>query len=586
MIFTGFSSSNLKTPAILTQIRFFPNIFDIIAFLIIFGFISLVALGTKGMDQSLAKLEATPIVLSYINLFKYSLYTALRMFAAIFASLLFTFIVATLAAKSRKAEMIIIPALDILQSVPILGFLTFTVPFCMGLFPSSEFGVELAAIFAIFTSQAWNMTFSLYQSLRTVPVNLREVSSQFCLNKRQKFWRLEVPFAIPGLVWNTMMSMSGGWFFVVASEAISIGNTQINLPGIGSWLATAIDQKDFHAVAWAVLAMGIVILLYDQVIFRPIVAWSDKFNMSLTASQKQSKSWIYDVIRRSNILAYVMHPIGVFCNWCIRYKPKRFINTQTQTKQHKLLHNKLFDVLWLMCIYALVIISTFVIVHYLHAAINAQMFFDVCVLGMTTLLRVIVLIFIASIIWLPLGVWVGLRPKLVAWIQPLAQFLAAFPANILFPIFVIGILKFDLNPDIWLSPLMILGTQWYIFFNVIAGASAFPNDLQEAANIYQLKSWLWWRKIILPGILPYYVTGALTASGGSWNASIVAEVARWGTTKLEAKGLGSFIANATEVGDFHQVVLGVAIMCMFVIIINRIFWQRLYTYAAKNSGQS
>src|SRR5580700_226593 len=209
--------------------------------------------------------------------------------------------------------MIIIPALDILQSVPVLGFLTFTVTFFMGLFPGNQAGVELAAIFAIFTAQAWNMAFSFYQSLRTVPQNLREVSAQFCQNSWQRFWRLEVPFAIPGLVWNTMMSMSGSWFFVVASEAISVGNTQISLPGIGSWLGMAIRNKDLAGVGWAVLSMAVVILLYDQLIFRPVVAWSDKFNMGQTASQKKPKSWVYDVIHYANALSYVtklFHVLG------------------------------------------------------------------------------------------------------------------------------------------------------------------------------------------------------------------------------------------------------------------------------------
>jgi len=247
--------------------------------------------------------------------------------------------------------------------------------------------------------------------------------------------------------------------------------------------------------------------------------------------------------------------------------------------------NKIIDVFWFIFLYILVIGSFLFLAHYLYTGgVTMQMIWNVLCLGSVTLLRVVILVFLASLIWVPIGVWIGLRPKFVAFMQPIAQFLAAFPANILFPVFVVIIVKYDLNKDIWLSPLMILGTQWYIFFNVIAGVSAFPNDLKEAANIYQVRSWTWWRKVILPGIFPYYITGALTATGGSWNASIVAEVVSWGTTTLEARGLGAFIASATTAGDFHQVVLGVGVMSIYVIMLNRLLWRRLYIRAARLTG--
>src|SRR5471032_402665 len=282
-----------------------PNFYDAVIFVVIAAVFVLVAHAAREMGEPLARLDVAPVTLDPRNLPEYALRTTLRMFAAIIASLIFTFVVATLAAKNRKAELVIVPALDILQSVPVLGFLTFTVVFFLHLFPQSEAGAECAAIFAIFTSQAWNMAFSFYQSLRTIPDDLDEVSRQFQLSPWLKFWRLEAPFAAPGLIWNTMMSMSGGWFFVVASEAITVGDTTVKLPGIGSWLAVAIDAKDIHAVILAVLVMAAVILAYDQLLFRPIVAWADKFRFEQTAAPQRPHSWVYDLWRRGKVVRRV-----------------------------------------------------------------------------------------------------------------------------------------------------------------------------------------------------------------------------------------------------------------------------------------
>src|SRR6267142_2555670 len=274
-----------------------PNLYDCVIFVLVASALVLLAHGAHQMGQPLARLDLAPVTLDPANLPEYALRTTLRMFAAICASLVFTFVVATLAAKSRKAELVIVPALDILQSVPVLGFLTFTVVFFMGLFPGSQLGAECAAIFAIFTSQAWNMTFSFYQSLRTVPRDLDEACRSLRLGGWQRFWRLEVPFAMPGLIWNMMMSMSGGWFFVVASEAIAVGDRKIALPGIGSYVAGAIERHDLAAVGWAVLAMVVVIALYDQLMFRPLVAWADKFRVELTGAATAPDSWFLRLLQ-------------------------------------------------------------------------------------------------------------------------------------------------------------------------------------------------------------------------------------------------------------------------------------------------
>ncbi len=562
MVFLPHNRSAQSAVAALARARMLPNAYDLAAFAIITALIILVAHGASDMRASLNTLSRAPVSLEIAQLPEYALRTTLRMFAAILASLVFAFIVATLAAKSRRAELIIIPALDILQSVPVLGFLTFTVTFFMGLFPGSQLGAECASIFAIFTSQAWNMAFSFYQSLKTVPRDLDEASRSFGLSSWQRFWRLEAPFAAPGLVWNTMMSMSGGWFFVVASEAITVGNTTVQLPGIGSYLALAIDQKNFAAIGWAVLAMAIVIVLYDQLLFRPVVAWADKFRFEQTAGQQKPRSWVYGLVRRTRLMKLLTTPFV----WAW---------------QRLLLATRYLDYVWIVFVLLVTAWAAWTVFEYVRQSLSWSDAFEALGGGFATLLRVIILIALASLIWVPIGVWIGLRPAVAERIQPLAQFLAAFPANVLFPFVVVAIVATGADPNIWLSPLMVLGTQWYILFNVIAGASAFPSDLREAAAVYQLRSWTWWRRVILPGIFPYYVTGAITASGGSWNASIVAEVASWGDTKLEAYGLGAYIAKATAAGDIPRVVLGIAVMSLFVTLVNRTLWRPLYVFAER-----
>jgi NitT/TauT family transport system permease protein len=553
-----------------------PNFYDIVVFFMIAGAFVALAHGAREMQGPLANLDLTPVTLDPKNLPGYALLTTMRMFAAISASLLFTFVVATLAAKSRKAELVIIPALDILQSVPVLGFLTFTVVFFMRLFPASQLGAECAAIFAIFTAQAWNMAFSFYQSLRTVPSDLDEVTRHFQLSPWLRFWRLEVPFAAPGLIWNTMMSMSGGWFFVVASEAVSVGDTTFKLPGIGSWLALAIEQKDIGAVAMAVATMAAVILAYDQLLFRPIVAWADKFRFEQTAAQQRPQSWLYDIVRRARLIKRIF----ALLSWATaRVSAYWSLQSSVQPVAISPMVAKVTDVLWIVAVVAGAAYALWLMTDYVSSTLGIRDVVNAFGLGFVTLIRVVVLISIASLFWVPISVWIGLRPWAAQKVQPLAQFLAAFPANVLFPIAVVAIVSLHLNPNIWLSPLMVLGTQWYIVFNVIAGASAFPTDLREASTLYRLRSWQWWREVMLPGIFPYYVTGALTASGGSWNASIVAEVASWGDTKLSATGLGAFIAQATEAGDYPRVILGIATMSILVVAFNRLLWRPLYRLA-------
>ena len=571
-------------PVVAWPDRLRPTVWDLAAFPLVLGSLALLAWGATSMNVPYQVGEPLPISLDPMNLPAYALRTVLRMFLALAVSLVFSLAYAALAAKNRHAEKLLIPLLDILQSVPILGFLSITVTGFIALFPGRLLGVECAAIFAIFTSQAWNMTFSLYQSFRTVPGELIEAARMYHLGPWTTFWRLEVPHAMPGLVWNMMMSVSGGWFFVVASEAISVHGQTIALPGMGSYIATAIEQRSLPAIGYAVLTMLVVVLIYDQVLFRPLLAWSQKFrNEQQTGDVEEERPWFLVLTQKARLFE-LFRWIGrrVRAELALRApKRQRRSGTTGSPAGSGAAARGAVD----RVIDSVIGIGTLGIVAglaaYVVTALGLGEVGHVLLLGLATAVRVVVLIVLASLLWVPVGVWIGLRPDLARRAQPIVQFLAAFPANLFFPVAVVLILRFHLNVEIWISPLMILGTQWYILFNVIAGASAIPSDLHYAAGNLGVSHWLWWRRIILPAIFPAYITGAVTAAGGSWNASIVSEVARWGDTTLIATGIGAYIAQVTDSGDFPRVVLGIGVLCLYVVLFNRLFWRRLYDVAAE-----
>ncbi len=574
--------SSIAPPALIHGRRL-PNIWDAAAIVVVLAILIGVADVAQGTLAPLASVQATAIHLNPAYLPGYALRTTLRMFAALLASLIFTFTIATLAAKNRRAAIVIIPMLDVLQSVPILGFLSFTVLFFLHLFPGQEVGAELAAVFAIFTSQAWNMTFSFYQSLTTEPADLDEACRSFGLSPWQRFWRLDVPFAVPGLVWNTMLSMSGGWFFVVAAEAITVGNTTFTLPGIGSYVAVALVHRDLLAISYAVIAMLVVILLYDQLLFRPLVAWSGKFRFETVQSAASSEPWVLKLLRRTFLLRQIGGWIGdrvaVIGRLRIGRSNRRFRTTGPRDKS-----SRIGDAVYYLLVAAAAGAALWRVIVFCAAHLQWSDLYSCVELAFFTLLRVIAALVISCIIWVPIGVWVGLRPRATKLVQPVAQFLAAFPANLLFPIMVAGIVDFKLAPNIWLTPLMVLGTQWYILFNVVAGASALSGDLKEVAASFGLRGILWWRRLVIPGIMPYLVTGALTATGNAWNASIVAEVVSWGKVTLVAQGLGAYIEQATAAGDTSKIVLGVAVMSAFVLSFNRLIWRPLYAYSSRRTN--
>src|SRR6267378_3157863 len=506
-----------RLPISVLRTRYVPGGWDLLAFVLVVAFFVYVAQAAHGLTGSLAGLQATPISLAPSALAGYAARTALRMLIAMLASL-------------------------------------------------------------IFTSQAWNMAFSFYHSLRSIPDELVEVARNFQLSPWMRFWRLEVPFSMPALIWNMMMSMSGGWFFVVASEAISVGNTTVTLPGVGSYIALAIQQKDLAAIGWAIAAMFVVILIFDQLLFRPLTASADWFRLDQETGLTPSHSWALTMMRRSRFLGLVARAFAALLR--AGMKPRAPV-AAVQAPAAGSLNARWVDYAWYTLLGLIGLAALWKTTRFVLGEVHPAEIGHVIVLGFLTLLRVTVLIALASLVWVPIGVAVGMRPRVASIVQPIAQFLAAFPANLLFPIVVSGIVLLKLNPDIWLSPLMILGTQWYILFNVIVGASALSPDLRYAGENLGVRGWLWWRRIALPAVFPFYVTGAITAAGGSWNASIVAEVVTWGQEKLTAHGLGAYIAEATSAADFQRTVLGIVVLSLFVVTLNRLFWRPLYARAER-----
>jgi NitT/TauT family transport system permease protein len=508
--------------------------------------------------------------------------TLLRMWIAFFFSLFFAISLGYVAAKNTLARAVILPALDVLQSVPVLGFLSATVAGFMALFPGSLLGVECAAIFAIFTGQVWNMAFGFYHSMVTVPSDMQEAASTYGLTRWQRFRTVELPAAAHSLIWNSMMSFGGGWFFVAQSEAISVMNKDIKLPGLGSYMASAIEKGDNHAALLAVAAMLLLILLSDQLIWRPLLVWADKFKIELTESGLAPTSWVFNLLRNTYLFTWLYMKV---------WRPLQDVLGQTIGRiELPVKRARPGAVNWPLRIGGLLLAvglgyeaidGVISAIAALHGALTVSMVGHIVWLGFLTLLRVLAMTVIATLIWTPVGVWIGFHPKVARFAQPLAQIGASFPVNMTFPV-VVGLFVATNTSMNWGSILLIaMGTQWYILFNVIAGAMAIPNEMKEVASICGLRRWKLWRTLILPAIFPFWVTGACTAAGGAWNASIVAEFATWGDTTLKADGLGAFIAEVTKSGDTPLIIASIAVMSLFVVVMNKLVWRRLYGYAER-----
>ncbi len=546
---------------------------------VILGTLTLLYVAARTGSESLVRFHPPDIIpavsLDPHNLPNYAARSTLRMFIALFLSTIFTLVYGYVAAHNLRAEKVLVPLLDVLQSVPVLGFLSITVTGFIALFPGSLLGIEAASIFAIFTGQAWNMTFSFYQSLRTLPRELDEMAQLYGLSRWEKFTRLEVPSSLIGLVWNGMMSFGGGWFFLAASEAISVLNHNYTLPGLGSYVAAAVLAQDFHALAWAILTMIILIVLIDIFFWRLLVAWADRFKLELSAGAVP-RYWLLEMFRASrvpNLLARVFGPLTEAIDaFLARITPPP---AKTSTVETEKPGDPIFSAILVIAVIGLIAAAVRFILH----GVGLAEFGTAALLGLATMGRVMLLIVLSTLVWTPIGVAIGFNPKLARLAQPVVQVLASFPANFIFPFAISLFLLLGISINWGCIFLMALGSQWYVLFNVIAGAQSIPNDLREMADCIGLRGWRKWRALIGPGIFGAWVTGAITASGGAWNASIVSELVTWGNTTLRAKGLGAYIEQATSTGDWPRIVLGVGMMSMFVVGANRFLWRRLYAVA-------
>ncbi|MFD7831721.1 ABC transporter permease [Kitasatospora sp. NPDC059803] len=511
------------------------------------------------------------------NLPYYAVRSLVRMFAALVASVVFTFVYATAAARLRRADKMLLPVLDILQSVPVLGFLSVTVTAFIALFPGSILGLECASIFAIFTAMAWNMTFAFYYSLVSQPKELDEAARVMRLTKWQRFWQLDVPSGMIPLVWNGMMSFGGAWFFLAASETISVLNHRYALPGMGSYAAAAIAAGDLGQVGIAIAVMVVMVMGVNVLFWRPMVAWSERFRVEESEAAERPRSLVLDLLRRSSVperLGRPLLPIGRVLD-----RASRPFGLAEHPIGGSAARERTGDVFFAGAVSVLVLFGAWKAFAYVRSTVGLAEFGHALALGAATFSRVIILIAFATVVWVPIGVWIGMNPRVTRFAQPVVQVLASFPANFVFPFATAAFVALGISLNVGAILLMALGAQWYILFNVIAGASAIPTDLREAMTTFHVGGRLKWRTFILPAIFPSYVTGGITAAGGAWNASIVAEVVTYGSHTLTATGLGSYITQATATGDFPKILVGIVVMSLYVVALNRLFWRRLYRIA-------
>ncbi|CAM3844523.1 ABC transporter permease [Tsukamurella ocularis] len=524
-----------------------------------------------------ARVDTDPARLPY-----YAARSLLRMFLALAASVVFTFGYALLAAPSRRARAVLLPLLDVLQSVPILGFLSVTVTVFLALFPGSALGLECAAVFAIFTSQAWNMTFAFYQSLIGQPRELGEAARDLGLSRWQRFWRLDVPGGMIPLVWNAMMSFGGGWFFLTASEAVSVAGDEYALPGIGAYVATASSDGDLGRVGWAIAAMIVVIVLVNVLFWSPLTAWAERFRLEDSATGRVPRSAVLTLLRRSHLTDVARRAAAPVVTGLDRAFAV-FGRTGTAAPADPR-RARLGDVAFGTVVLAVLAYGLWRALEVVLRDAGPAEVGHVLLLGLATMARVAVVMVVATVVWVPIGVIVGRSPRLTRALQPVVQVCASFPANFLFPLVTAVLVAWNIPLDLGGVVLMALGTQWYILFNVIAAAGAIPGDLLAAADDMRLPRLLTWRYVLLPGVFAGYVTGGITAAGGAWNASIVAEVVSYDGTTHHAYGLGDYIARATAAtGPEHasHLLLGIVVMCLFVVGTNAALWRRLYRTAER-----
>jgi NitT/TauT family transport system permease protein len=508
---------------------------------------------------------------------KYAAYSVARILVAYILSFGFTIIYAWTAAHNATAERIMVPLLDTLQSIPVLSFLPGVMLAMVSLFPTKQLGVELGSILLILTGQVWNMTFSVYSSMKAIPHEMQEAANIYRLNWWQRLVQLELPYAAIGLVWNSMMSVAGAWFFLMACEMFVLGNRDLRLPGLGSYLQTASNAGDMGAIGWGVGVMIAVIILLDQIIWRPVIAWSEKFKMEQVEASQTPHSWVLNLLRRSRALSFATRRTVAPAREQLAL---HFAHAAKANRDER----KSGAALWVPRIIATAVVAAlgFAVVKMIImlGGLTSSDTYGIFRGAGATFLRVELTLVLAGLWTIPVGVIVGLQPRLAAIAQPIAQIAASVPATALFPIVLLFLIRVGGGLGIGSVLLLLLGTQWYILFNVIAGAMAIPSDLKEVCDVFHLLRWERWRQLYLPAIFPYLVTGFVTASGGAWNASIVAEYVKFQGKTISTVGLGAVISAATDKGDFPMLLGGTVMMATMVVVFNRLVWRRLYALAA------
>jgi len=561
--------------------------FGTIDFIVILAIIAAVSLLVLGVSRWATPLSQTfTINLSPSALPAYAGYSLLRMILGYLLSLVFTLIYGQIAATHRRAEMIMLPLLDILQSIPILSFLPTVILLLVALFPNSNVGLELSSVIFIFTSMAWNMTFSFYHSARALPSDLKEVATISRLRPWQRFVRLVVPASMIGLIWNSMMSWAGGWFFLMASEQFTLGSHSYELPGLGSYLQAAANAGDVAAIFFGLLTLVLLIVLLDFVFWRPLVAWADKFKVEQSAGADEPTSFMLNIIRRSAFIVAVdqkvFRPIGSFLARILnRLQPLPKTDVPVKMEQTvRLTPRRIVNMVFTIVLIAFVLLGIWSALKLL-VQVNLATWGTLLLAAFVTWFRTLVAILIGVVWTVPAGVAIGLSPRWSRRLQPVVQVVASIPATAVFPVLLLVLISLPAGLNIAAILLMLLGTQWYILFNVIAGAMAIPSDLREATTVYHVLSWRRWRTLILPGIFPYLVTGLLTASGGAWNASIVSEFVQFGGQTHSIFGLGATIAESAASANYPVLLAGTLMMSAFVVLINRLVWKRMYSLAER-----
>jgi NitT/TauT family transport system permease protein len=511
----------------------------------------------------------------------YAFYSLVRMSVAYALSLILAVAYGYLAASSRRAEKILIPLLDILQSIPVLSFLPGIMLAMVALFPHSQFGIELGSVLLIFTGQTWNIAFSFYSSLKTIPRDLREAAIIYRFSRWQRFAELDLPFSTIGLVWNSMVSVAGGWFSLMACEMFVLGNRDFRLPGLGSFLQTASSNGNTRAILWGVGAMIAVIVLLDQLIWRPVIVWADKFKFEQVESSAAARATLFDVLGRASVVIRLYRRLfRPFFNWLAAMLTRSALRAAEAFTAPK--RSRARTRIGFLLVAAILVGLGFAIFHGARelSALHHEDYIELFQSAALTFLRVNSALILGALWTVPAGVAIGFNPRLARIAQPIAQVTASIPATALFPIILLFLLRLRGGLELAAMLLMLLGTQWYILFNVIAGAMAIPTDLKEAAQVFHFSSWDRWRYMILPGIFPYLITGMVTASGGAWNASIFAEYFHFQGRIVSIAGLGSTISSASDSGRFDVLLAATLIMAGIVVLINRLLWRRLYRIAS------